>query len=56
MEVEIPDNILVRVGSVITNQTQVANLPSTIGNPSKNLTKEIFRIVRPWLRHIIMPE
>lgn len=39
MGVEIPDSTLVPVGSVITNQTQVANLPSAIGNPSQNLNQ-----------------
>jgi carbon dioxide concentrating mechanism protein CcmM len=37
--VEIPDNTLVPVGSVITNQTQVASLPSAIGSPSQNLNQ-----------------
>ncbi len=39
MGVEIPDNTLVPVGSIITNQTQVADLPSAIGNPSQNLNQ-----------------
>jgi carbon dioxide concentrating mechanism protein CcmM len=39
MGVEIPDNSLVPVGSVITNQTQFANLASAIGNPSQNLNQ-----------------
>lgn len=37
--VEIPDNTLVPVGSIITNQSQVAELPSTIGSPSQNLNQ-----------------
>ncbi len=39
MGVEIPDNPLVPVGSVITDQTQFANLPPAIGNPSQNLNQ-----------------
>jgi len=27
------------LGGIITNQTQVANLPSAIGNPSQNLNQ-----------------
>jgi carbonic anhydrase len=37
--VDIPDNTLVPVGSIITNQSQVANLPSAIGNPSQKLNQ-----------------
>jgi carbonic anhydrase len=40
MGVEIPDNTLVPVGSVITDQTQFADLPSAIGNPSQNLNQD----------------
>jgi nucleotide-binding universal stress UspA family protein len=36
---EIPDNTLVPVGSIITNQTQVDSLPSAIGSPSQNLNQ-----------------
>lgn len=41
MGVKIPDNTLVPVGSVITNQTQFGNLPSAIGNPSQNLNQDL---------------
>ena len=37
--VEIPDNTLVPFGSIITNQSQVASLPSAIGNPSQYLNQ-----------------
>ncbi|CAN5800248.1 hypothetical protein BH23THE1_BH23THE1_27310 [soil metagenome] len=40
MGVEIRDNTLVPVGSVITNQTQFGNLISDIGNQSQNLNQD----------------
>jgi carbon dioxide concentrating mechanism protein CcmM len=39
MGVAIPDNPFIPVGSGITDQTQFANLPPAIGNPSQKLNQ-----------------